>query len=446
MSKTSAAEAAEAERAIIGAILLEPGVGLMVAAKMHPTDFGVPEHQVLAKAIIDMVDRQVGVDSISLLDHLANKGLIEQAGGQELVLAAGDWAISAVNIEHHVEIALEASRLRKFQRLLSRAYRAASEALRGESDQVIEEQIAALLRQTIVEETGGAQTLGQLLKQNLVDIRRIHENPDQGTPYPTGLLQQDDMCPYFRGNLHVWAAHSGYGKTAKMVSDAIAMARINPAVRIAYFTTEVQPLALGRRWLANDATVNGRKFTRGGLLDGDISRLQQSIQNLKTTGVVDSIVAQTLHTVESIARNTHRLKRLHGLDIVFVDYLQRLRSSSFRTSGKTELVEHVAGELKQLALNADVCVVTGAQYNRDAAGRQDHRPQLTDIRNSSAIEHEADILMLGFPPAKFDESADPNMVQWFPGKVRDDASDGILHQQWQPQFQRFSEPGNDWHG
>jgi len=379
----------EAERAVLGSIILLPEVCDDVALLLRPDDFYDEAHQTLYRHILAIHDAGRQVDHTLLLESLRSSGELEPIGGPAFILEVARAVPTAAHAEHYAGIVRDKATVRKLihssTEILRDAYDdgADSRKLLGRA----EEKIFAILDQR---HTAALSNIKEILQQSLqrIDARMQHEAPLGGLP--TGFTDFDQMT----GGLHnselvILAARPSMGKTALAMNIA-EHAALEERVGTLLVSLEMSAIELGDRLLCSVARVNGHRLRNGTITTEDQRTLVQKAAELSQAPLyVDDSPSRSMTEIAAAAR---RLKRREGLGLIVIDYLQLIEPDN-SSDPRQEQVAKIARRLKGLARELDVPVLCLAQLNRQAEVTRDNRPKLSHLRESGAIEQDADVVM-----------------------------------------------------
>ena len=379
----------DAERAILGSILLKPDVCDDIALVIRVEDFFDEAHQILYRHLLELHDSGKRVDATIVLERLRTKGDLERVGGAAGLSEVIESVPHAAHAAHYAQIVRDKSMLRSLIEAGTDILRDAYEAA-DEPRQLLaraEERIFSILERRSSAE---AKTIQAVLEDVMVrmDARMKHEHAIGGVE--TGFTELDTLC----GGLHnselvILAARPSMGKTALAMNIAEHVA-INLRQPVLFVSLEMACLELADRLLCSAAQVNGHRLRNGTISQEDRRRLVQKSAEIGTAPLyIDDTPGRTLTEIAAVAR---RLKRKHGLALVVIDYLQLIEPDNPRDP-RQEQVARIARRLKTMCRELDIPVLGLAQLNRQAEQSRDNRPRLNHLRESGAIEQDADVVM-----------------------------------------------------
>ncbi len=403
----------EAERAVLGAILLDGDALIRVADRIDPSAFDLPRHRIVYEAIRDLGEKNQGITLITLRAALEERGQLEQVGGAAFLSQLADAVPTAAHVEHHAEIVKQKSTARALIRTCEQI------AARGYD---VQENIASLLedaeREVLSIAVHGAHagftSMREEMQSTFEYIERVQSGQIVGVR--TGFEDFDAMTGGMNGgDLAILAARPSMGKTAL----ALNIAR-NHAVEyngcVAFFSLEMTKRELVLRLLLGEAQVDNSRFRNGVLSDKDWRKLTQAASVLEGARILfdDSMAV----TVGDIAAKARRLDREQKLSLLVIDYIQ-LVSGRGDGERREQQVADISRSLKLLAKDLDIPVIALSQLNRGPENRPDKRPQLADLRESGAIEQDADIVMFVYRDEVYDhESPDAGKAEVIISKQR----------------------------
>jgi replicative DNA helicase len=379
----------DAERAVLGSILLKPDVCDDVALVVRPEDFSDEPHQLLFRHLLDLHDSGKRIDTTIVLERLRTQGDLERVGGAPAIADALQAVPHAAHATHYAAIVRDKAMLRSLidagTDILRDAYHAADDP--RELVASAEAKIFAILERRSSTE---AKPIQSVLEDVMVrmDARMKHEHTIGGVE--TGYTDLDSLC----GGLHnselaILAARPSMGKTALAMNIAEHVA-INLKQPVLFVSLEMAALELADRLLCSAAQVNGHRLRNGTISQEDRRRLVQKSSEIGTSPLfIDDTPSRTLTEISAVAR---RLKRKQGLALIVIDYLQLIEPDNPRDP-RQEQVARIARRLKSMSRELDIPVLCLAQLNRQAEASRDNRPRLNHLRESGAIEQDADVVM-----------------------------------------------------
>jgi replicative DNA helicase len=327
---------------------------------------------------------------MALCESLNHAGELEAVGGRAYVYGLTDGVPHSTNAAEYARIVRERARRRKLvflgQKLVAEAY----ESEQPSAD-LLDRAQAALFQVAGCQTGNGFVNMKTLMRDVVEEFERLVADQRSVTGVPSGLPALDDLRRGFqKGDLVVIAAPTSVGKTSLVQSIAQYVA-LEAGRRVAVFSLEMDPRSLGLRLLASEAHVDHHQLLTGRLYQGDYARMSAALERLSVAGIyIDSSSALTAFDVRAKAR---RLKADGALDLIVIDYLQLMRSTKRAENRNLEVAE-ISRALKAVAIDLDVPVLLLSHFSRAPETRTNHRPQLSDLRDSGAIEQDADVVLL----------------------------------------------------
>ena len=380
----------EAEMSLLGSMLLHRdaiGDVLPVLHRDESERFYRPDHRKLFETLVDMYDRGDAVDLVTVRNELDRRGLLAQIGGVEYLVQLAESVPTHLHAEHYARLVRDKAMLRD---LIGAAGRISEEAYsHHEEAREILDRAEQLLFQVTDQRVSEQATP---IRDSLEEIFRQIESRDGQylTGLPTGFMELDDMLSGLQnGEMIIVAARPSMGKTAFGLNVAHAVAVSGkPAV---FFSMEMSRQSVVQRLLCSYARVDSHKLRRGMLADEDVQRLAGVCDELANTPLyVDDTPGMSVLELRAKAR---RLKARYGISAIFVDYLQLMHSPG-RSESRQQEVSEISRGLKALGRELNIPIVVMAQLNRNPEGRTDNRPRMSDLRESGAIEQDADVIAL----------------------------------------------------
>src|SRR6266852_1061495 len=399
----------DAERSVLGAILLDNHVLNVAIEKLRPEDFFLERHRRVFQQMIALGEAQHAIDLVTLTDELHRHGELEAAGGAAYLAQLVDGVPRITNLEHYARIVKEKALLRS---LIHSTHAIQQQALEADEDaDVILDRAESTIFQ-LAEERVRAGFIGvkELVRENFDRLARIFTEGKRITGLPTGYQQLDNITSGLQpSELLILAARPSMGKTALALNIAENLA-LRSGDPVAIFSLEMSKESLLLRLLASHARIDAHKFRTGHLAREDWGKMTDSLGRLAEAPLwIDDSGSVT---VVEMGAKTRRLKRDKGLSLVIVDYLQ-LVAARGRFSNRNEEVTSITRGLKGLAKELKVPVLVLSQLTR-APEREERRPQLADLRESGSIEQDADVVLFIYRPniyKKRDEVTDEERAQ-----------------------------------
>ena len=378
----------EAEQSVLAACLLNGEVTEEAVMRLRPENFFRPAHRIIFEAIISLTNRHIPVDPIALADTLKSTGQLEAVGGRAYLAELADNTFSLTSWERHVDIVKRQSILRELVFAATQINALAYDAP-DDLDQVVEEAEKTLFNVTEKRVSSSFRKMDELVSDAYEEISRLANQKDKMAGVPTGFKDVDELFHGFRGgDLVILAARPGVGKTSFALNLATNAAKA--------FSLEMGAEQLVQRILCSEARVNLSKLRSGFIAEGDWGALAEASGKLSQ---LDMFIDDTpgLSVLEARAKGR---RELHGLKegqkgLIIVDYLQLMQPGPMTANKSTnDQVSEISRGLKILAKEMNMPVLALSQLSRAIEQRgKDKRPMLSDLRDSGAIEQDADIVM-----------------------------------------------------
>lgn len=379
----------EAERSVLGAVLVDNAHLDLVADTLRPDDYYRAAHRAIFEAMLEMSDASEPIDVLTLANRLKQSGKLESVGGPLYLSQLMDGIPRLVNVRHYARIVRDRSVRRQ---LVRTANELVADATAGEGDveRVLgeaERKIFAIAEQRM---SAGFATMKALLGQSLDLIEARQAAESHVTGVPTGFSQLDELTSGLQaGDLVILAARPSMGKTAWALC-AAQNAAIRHGKKVAVFSLEMASIQLALRMLFSEARVDMQKMRRGVLSDHHWSKLIKAYKRLSDAPVF--LDDQTGITVTEMRAKARRLASERGLDMIVVDYLQLIASAG-RSENRQQEISAISRSLKEMARELNVPVLALSQLSRAPDQRTgDHRPHLSDLRESGSLEQDADVV------------------------------------------------------
>lgn len=429
----------EAEQAVLGAIILDNNVFDKVVDYIKSADyFYVALHKLIFSAISEMVNFGSSVDFVTLLEKLKQNRAFDESVGKTYLM---DLAYNCPSISNAVAYAKVISDKYNIRRLITAAREIIDDASAGEDEPSVlidsAEQKIFEIRQG--NEKSGLERINSVILQTFDRLDSLNKDADDSLkPISTGIGDLDRVITGLnRSDLILLAARPGMGKTSFALNIA-RYAACTAKKTVAFFSLEMSKEQLASRLLSTEALISGTKLRTGKLSDEEWDRLIPASDVLsKAELYLDDTPGITFTEMKS------RLRRLKNLDLVVIDYLQ-LMESGRRIDNRVQAISEITRGLKILAKEMNVPVITLSQLSRASEKRDDHRPQLSDLRDSGSIEQDADIVLFLYREGYYAEknsdmaqSSDMNSGECIVAKNRHGEARSVkMH--WQGEFMRFT--------
>lgn len=378
----------EAEKNLLGSIFLDPTTLAIISDNILPEDFYSELNRAIYKAMLACDEEHRPIDVATIYSRLLSVKLLEDVGGIAYLIALPQDLPSAVNIRHYAYLIKSAALLRRVIEICDKARLQAQLPMDNVSD-FLTRVNQAVFELTLHDTNRAYFSAREVMKSTLEILENLYLNSDRVPGVSTGFLDLDKMTAGFRpGTLNIVAARPAMGKTA-LGLNFLANAAIDNHTPAAFFSLEMTKEELGSRLLSSRARVQGNNMRTGHFNDGEWDRLLRTTESIMQAPIfVDETPALSITKLSAKAR---RLRAESNIGIIFIDYLQLMTGSSFNPSREQEISE-ISRNLKGLAKELNIPIVALAQLNRGVESRPDKRPMLQDLRESGAIEQDADVI------------------------------------------------------
>jgi replicative DNA helicase len=391
----------EAEQSVLGSVLLEPEALSRVLEVMTGDDFYREAHRKIFSSMLDLYRKGTPVDLITLTEILQNKGQLDEIGGASYLTSMTDAIPSAIHVDVYARIIREKSILR---RLINRATEIASKgySFTGDAEDLLDEAEKTIFQISEDKINPLVYPLSQVIKESIGTIEQLFDRKDMVTGVPTGFTQLDKLTSGFQNSdLVIIAGRPSMGKTAFALNIA-RNAAVDHEVPVVIFSLEMSRHQLALRLLCSEAQVDSYKVRSGFIGERDWTKLTTAAGVLSDAPIfIDDSATMTVLQVRAKAR---RLKAERGLGLVVIDYLQLMKGREGSERREQEISE-ISRSLKALAKELNLPVIALSQLNRRPEGRDDKKPVLADLRESGAIEQDADVICFIFREEMYDENS-----------------------------------------
>ncbi|HZY19358.1 MAG TPA: replicative DNA helicase [Ramlibacter sp.] len=412
----------EAESSVLGGLLLDNGAWDRVGDLLTDGDFYRYEHKLVYAAIGALINASRPADVITVFEHLQNLGKAEEVGGLAYLNSLAQYVPSASNIRRYAEIVRERSILRKLVSASDEIATAAFNTQGKAVDQILDEAEQKIFN--IGEEGSrmkqGFQGMDSLVVELLDRVQEMADNPNDITGVPTGFHDLDRMTSGMQaGDMIVLAARPSMGKTAFAINIAEHVA-LNEGLPVAVFSMEMGASQLAVRIVGSIGRIDQGHLRTGKLNDDEWPRLTEAIEKLRNVSLhIDETPGLT---VSELRANARRLARQCGgkLGLIVIDYLQLMSvSSGMSDENRATAVGEISRGLKMLAKELGCPVIALSQLSRGVESRTDKRPMMSDLRESGAIEQDADVIMFIYRDDYYNkDSKEPGVAEIIISKQR----------------------------
>ena len=401
-------QALDVEKAVLGALMIDRDAYAVVCEMLNPESFYEPRHQKIYTAITELSMSEQPVDMLTVSDQLGKDGCLEAVGGPAYITELTSRVSSSANIEYHARIIAQKSTARQ---LISFASDIETKAFdeTTDIDDLMQEAQGSLFELSRSNMKKDYTQIDPVISDALKVIQKASANKDGLTGVPTGYHKLDDITSGWQASdLVIIAGRPAMGKT----SFALSMAKNIAAdyqVPMAFFSLEMSNVQLVNRLISNACEIKGSKILNGQLQPDEWERLDKRVNTLLGAPLyVDDTPGLSVFELRTKAR---RLVKEHGVQIIMIDYLQLMNAAGMRFSSRQEEVSVISRSLKGLAKELNIPILALSQLNRGVESREGlegKRPQLSDLRESGAIEQDADMVVFVHRPEYYHIYQDDN--------------------------------------
>jgi len=423
----------EAERSVLGAMLIdEEAIGHAVEI-LDESWFYDNIHRRLYAAILDLYNERKNVDLVTLADKLRDEGTLEAVGGVHFISQIIDQVPTSANVEHYANIVREKGMMRRLIRNATQIVNDCYE-VKGNAAEVVDTAERLIFEVADLKQRHKAVHIRDLVKASIEKIDSLYQRKEHVTGLATGFSDLDRRTSGLQpSDLIIIAGRPSMGKSALAISTVLHVG-MELKRDVALFSLEMSKEQLVQRMLCCVARVDAHKVRSGFLAPSDWPKLTSAAGRLSASKIyIDDTPAISALELRTKAR---RLRAHQGVELIVVDYLQLMRSS-IKSDSRQQEISEISRSLKALARELNVPLIALSQLSRAVESRQDHRPQLSDLRESGAIEQDADLVGLlmreeYYNPTQENQGiAELNIAKQRNGPV------GIIRLQFQKEFMRF---------
>lgn len=387
----------EAEQSVLGSLMIDRDAVIRIAALLKPDDFYSGANGLIYRDILDLYNRREPADILTLTDELTRSEVIDQIGGVSYLSVLVNAVPTAVHVEYYAKIIERTATLR---RLISAGTQIVSLGYRDSMDveDALDEAESSLFEVTQRRTTGDFVSIADVLNDYFDTIEYLQENRGAIVGVATGFTDLDQLTGGLqRSDLIIIAARPSVGKTAFALGMAYG-AGVTNAKTVGLFSLEMSAEQLVQRLLATETGIDSHRLRLGQIDDHEWERISRALGRLSQAKIfIDDSASSGIMDVRSKAR---RLQAEHGLDLLIIDYLQLMHGR--RSENRVQEISEISRGLKQLARELNIPVIALSQLSRAVETRADHRPMLSDLRESGSIEQDADIVMFIYRDEVYD--------------------------------------------
>ena len=423
----------EAEQSVLGAMLIDSGSVTYAFEHLKDTDFYIEANKKIFASMQSLFNRNAPIDLVTVSDELTSSDSLDAVGGIQYLSYLASTLPTTANLAQHIDILTEKSLRRKLietgNDIVNKSYNS------GGTSQEVADLAGKLIFDALDNSAErGMVHISDLLLQTHENLTEMYQNKGKLTGVPTGFIDLDkELHGLQKSELIILAARPGIGKTSFALNIA-SHAAIKHNVPVAIFSLEMSGTQLVSRIISSEMLIDSKRLVSGELEDEDWEKIAVSLNSLGSAPIY--INDSTNVNVSDIRAKCRRLKAEKGLGLIVVDYLQLMTGS--RSESRQQEVSDMSRSLKLLAKELDVPIITLSQLSRAPDQRKDdHRPKISDLRESGSIEQDADIILFLYRDEDYNpETEQKNIVECIVAKHRK-GSTGTYKLVWMGQYTKF---------
>ena len=424
----------DAEQAVLGSMLTDNDAVMAAVEVLKEDAFYREDNKIIYQAILNLYSKSEPIDIITLKDELESMGKFEQVGGFEYLASLPDKVPTTANVQKYIKIVEEKSVLRNLIKTANEIIELGYNPTEDVEDIMdgAEKKIFDIMQS---KNTKSYTPIKDVLVESFTNLEKLYNQKQHVTGVPTQFYDLDDKTAGLHGSeLILVAARPAMGKTAFALNIA-TNAALRANVPVAIFSLEMSKDQLVNRMLCSEAMVDSNKVRTGKLDEEDWTKLAEAIGPLSEAGVyIDDTPGISVMEIRTKCR---KLKMEKNIGLVVIDYLQLISGSNKRIGSREQEISEISRSLKVLAKELNVPVIALSQLSRAVEQRDDHRPMLSDLRESGAIEQDADIVMFLYRDDYYNkESAEKDIAEVIIAKQRG-GSTGTVKLYWMGNYTKF---------
>lgn len=424
----------EAEHAVIGSMLTDQEAVYAAIERLKPEDFYREDNKQIYTAILNIYNKAEPIDIITLKAELSSMGKLDAVGGLEYIVELPEKVPTTANVDRYIKIVEEKSLLRNLIRaaneILSSGY-----AQEDDVENIVDHAEKKIFDVMQKKSQKGYTTIKDVLVESFTKLEELYNQKEHITGVPTGFAELDKKTAGLHGSeLILIAARPAMGKSAFALNiGSYAATRAN--VPVAIFSLEMSKEQVGNRILCSEALVDSNNVRTGELNDEELGKLAETSGELSQAPIyIDDTPGISVMEIRAKCR---KLKLEKNIGLVIIDYLQLIQGSG-KTSSREQEIAEISRSLKILAKEIEVPVIALSQLSRAVEARPDHRPMLSDLRESGSIEQDADIVMFLYRDDYYNEDSEKkNIAEVIIAKQRA-GSTGTVDLAWLGKYTKFA--------
>lgn len=422
----------DAEQSVLGSMVLDKNAIAQVLEILKAEDFYRESHKTIFNAVLELFQKDIPIDLVTLSENLRSVDKLESVGGITYLTELASSVPTTLNLGSYIKIVSEKSLLRRLIRA-STEIMDDSYSMQDEVEAVLDGAEKRIFNIAEKRSSGGFEPLSTILERGFIEIERMFNNKGTTTGVPSPFPELDAKTSGFqRGDMILIAARPSMGKTTLALNLA-EHAALRSGKSVAIFSLEMSTEQLAYKLLCSEANVDMLKLRTGELDDKDWENIARASGPLSQAKIyIDDTAGISVTEMRSKCR---RLKLEHGIDMIMVDYLQLMSGSG---ENRQQEVSEISRSIKALAKEMNCPVIALSQLSRAPEQRADHRPMLSDLRESGSIEQDADLVMFLYRDEYYNkDSEDKNIAECIIAKQRNGPV-GTVKLAWLGQFSRFA--------
>lgn len=423
----------EAEQCVLGSMIADKSSIARATETLKPEDFYKEAHKEIFSAIVALYQKDIGVDLVTLAENLKSNDKLDAAGGITYISQIYSSVISTANVQYYIKIVKEKSNLRK---LIKASSEIMEDCYNKQDDvgKVIESAEKRIFDIADNRSRGDFELMRNVLERGVVEIEKLFNNKGSVTGVPSPFPELDEKTSGFqKGDMILVAARPSMGKTTFALNLA-EHAALREGRSVAIFSLEMSKEQLAYKLLCSEANIDMLNLRTGNLNDNDWESIARATGPLSTAKIyVDDTPDLSIFEMKSKCR---RLKIEKGIDMIIIDYLQLMVGNN--TENRQQEVSEISRSIKALAKEMNCPVIALSQLSRAPEARSDHRPMLSDLRDSGSIEQDADVVMFLYRDEYYNkDTEDKNVAECIIAKQRNGPT-GVVKLSWLGQYSKFA--------
>lgn len=423
----------EAEQSVIGSLLLDKNSIAQVLETLKPDDFYRDAHKIIYESVIELYTKYTPIDMVTLIDNLRARDKLEAAGGITYITQVCSSVPSTANLQSYIKIIKEKSTLRE---LIKSATQTIEDCYnkQDEVENVIDSAEKKIFNISSQRDTGDFEPMNVVLERGFIEIEKMFKNKGGLTGISSGFPDLDAKTSGFqKGDMVLVAARPSMGKTTFALNIG-QYAALREGRNVVIFSLEMSKEQLAYKMLCSEANIDVLRLRTGNLEDRDWEAIARTSGPLSEAKIfIDDTPGISMMEMRSKCR---RLKLEHGIDMIIIDYLQLMSGNN--NESRQQEVSEISRSIKALAKEIQCPVIALSQLSRAPEQRTDHRPMLSDLRESGSIEQDADLVMFLYRDEYYNkETEDKNVAECIIAKQRNGPT-GTIKLAWLGQYSKFS--------